>query len=110
MTAIQSEPIRQFKADPVRIAYELDDGPGQYRIGLLALSNDLATERDFINMRPCDDIALFVSRIPNDDVCSVESLRVMEPELTNATAQLIPGIASRCDCLQLHFWYGSIGI
>ncbi len=106
MTAIQSETIRQFKADPVRIAYQLDDGPGQYRIGLLALSNDLATERDFINMRPSDDIALFVSRIPNDDVCSVENLRVMEPELTNATAQLIPG--SRLDAIAYSCTSGTV--
>ena len=38
-----------------------DSGPGKFRIGLLVLSNDYVMERDFINMRPSDDVAIFTS-------------------------------------------------
>ncbi len=95
-----------FSTDPVHSEYELDRGPGIYRIGLLALSNDLATERDFINMRSDDDIAIFVSRVLNDDICSVEKLREMEPELTRATSLIIPG--SRLDSIAYSCTSGTV--
>ncbi len=97
---------QQFQSQPVKGNYHADDGPGRFRIGLLALSNDLATERDFINMRPSDEVALFVSRIPNDDICSVERLREMEPELTRATDLLIPG--SRLDSIAYSCTSGTV--
>ena len=86
--------------------YELDDGPGKYRIGLIALSNDLATERDFINMRSCDEIALFVTRIPNDDTCSVDNLRALQPELERAASLIIPG--SRLDSVAYSCTSGTV--
>ncbi len=97
---------RPFDSDPVPIDYVLDDGPGRYRIGLLALSNDLATERDFINMRPSDEVTIFVSRIPNAEICSVEHLRKMEPELTRSTELLIPG--SRLDSIAYSCTSGTV--
>ena len=58
---------------------ELDQGPGQYRIGLVALSNDYVTERDFMNMRPSDDVVVYTSRISNTPECIAEYLRELEP-------------------------------
>ncbi len=106
MATLESAPGTPFSTDPVSARYELDAGPGRYRIGLLTLSNDLATERDFINMKPDDDVAVFVSRIPNDEVCSVENLRAMEPELTRATELLIPG--SRLDSVAYSCTSGTV--
>ena len=65
-------------------------GPGQFRIGLLVLSNDYVMERDFINMRPSDEIALFTSRLPNTPDCTVETLRKMAPHISKTTSLLIP--------------------
>ncbi len=106
MEAIKQNIASQFHAQPVQTDIHLDNGPGRYRIGLLALSNDLATERDFINMRPNDDVALFISRIPNDDTCSVEKLSEMEPQITRAAALLIPG--SRLDSIAYSCTSGTV--
>ena len=92
--------------NPVQTTCDYDLGPGKHRIGLLALSNDLATERDFINMGSSDSIAIFVSRVPNDDVCSVENLCAMKPELTNAASLLIPG--SRLDAIAYSCTSGTV--
>ena len=106
MSFAQQQTPAQFSSEPVNFQFTPDEGPGRYRIGLLALSNDLATERDFLNMRPCDDVAIFVSRIPNTDVCSVETLRAMEPELTRCTSLLIPG--SRLDSIAYSCTSGTV--
>jgi maleate isomerase len=79
-----------FRSRPVEASYELDAGPGDYRIGLLALSNDYVTERDFMNMRPGDGVAIYTSRLLNSSDCTVETLRALAPRLTEATALLIP--------------------
>ena len=68
----------------------LDAGPGKYRIGLITLSNDYVTERDFINMRPCDDVVIYTSRVPNTPQCTVETLSEMAPHITTAAALLVP--------------------
>ena len=69
---------------------DFDEGPGKYRIGLVALSNDYVMERDFMNMRPSDDVAIFTSRIANTPDCTVETLQIMAPHITEATALLVP--------------------
>ncbi len=81
----------QFFSEPVQHKFEFDNGPGKYRIGLIVLSNDLATEHDFVNMAGNNDISILVSRIQNAEICSVENLKAMEPELTNSASLLIPG-------------------
>ncbi len=91
---------------PVKCAFEFDGGPGIYRIGLLALSNDLATERDFNNMADSDDISIFVSRVPNAEICSVENLMAMKPELTRSASLLIPG--SRLDAVAYSCTSGTV--
>ncbi|MGX9120917.1 maleate cis-trans isomerase family protein [Mesorhizobium sp. BHbsci] len=67
-----------------------DAGPGKYRIGLLALSNDYVTERDFMNMRPDDDVVIYTSRLLNAPDCSLTSLRDMAPRITDAASLLVP--------------------
>ena len=58
-----------FKSTPVTSKFTPDEGPGKHRIGLVVLSNDYATEQDFISARPNDDVAIFVSRVPNTSDC-----------------------------------------
>lgn len=79
-----------FASTPVRAAYRLDDGPGRHRIGLIALASDYATERDFMNLRPSDDVAVYTSRVHNVNPCTVENLRAMAPKLTEAAALILP--------------------
>ena len=69
---------------------QFDNGPGRYRIGLLVLSNDYVMERDFTNMRPSDDVAIYVSRLPNTQDCTVETLREMAPHISNAASLIVP--------------------
>ena len=81
-------PIR-FEA--TRESAVLDEGPGKHRIGLLALSNDYVTERDFMKMRPSDDVVIYVSRVPNTSQCNVETLYKMASHITDATSLIVPG-------------------
>ncbi|MCY3770044.1 MAG: aspartate/glutamate racemase family protein [Gammaproteobacteria bacterium] len=106
MNTDQAPKLNEFQSLPVQADFELDDGPGRYRIGLIALSNDLATERDFSRMGRGEEIAVFVSRVPNAETCSVANLRAMEPELTHAASLLIPG--SRLDAVAYSCTSGTV--
>ena len=75
---------------PVSFPYELDQGPGRHRIGLICLASDYATERDFMNMRPSDDVAVYTSRVRNANPTTVDNLRAMAPRLEQAAALIIP--------------------
>ncbi len=77
-------------SESVREHARFDSGPGKFRIGLLVLSNDYVMERDFINMRPSDDVAIFTSRLPKTPDCTVETLREMAPHISNTTSLLVP--------------------
>jgi maleate isomerase len=74
----------------VRTTVSLDHGPGRFRIGLIALASDYVVERDFVNMRPCDDVAVFVSRVLNVNPCTVENLKTMGPRLADSASLIIP--------------------
>lgn len=69
---------------------QFDQGPGKFRIGLVTLSNDYVTERDFINMRPNDDVSIYVSRLLNTPQCTVDTLQKMASKITQATSLLVP--------------------
>lgn len=91
--------------NPVSFQPVFDAGPGKYRIGIIILSNDYATERDFINMRPSEDITYFVARIPIASEITPESLAETEGELSRAASLLLPGgridtIAYSCTALR----------
>lgn len=58
---------------------------------MIILANDYATERDFVNMRPSDEITYFVARIPFASDVTPESLVQTESELANAASLILPG-------------------
>ena len=97
-----------LSATPVKTEFTMDDGPSRYRIGLIALANDFATERDFMNMRPGDDVAVFVSRVLNDNVCDVAQLREMAPKLAESASLILPG--SRLDSIAYSCTSGTVVI
>ena len=43
-----------------------------------------------MNMRPNDDVVVYVSRIRNVNPCTVENLRTMAPKLSDAVSLIIP--------------------
>lgn len=69
---------------------EFDDGPGRYRIGLVVLASDHATERDFRMMTPTQELVFFVSRVRNTSSCNMEELIRMAPRLSEAASLLVP--------------------
>lgn len=73
-------------AHPVRTAYALDDGPARHRIGIIALANDFAVERDFAMICPAERVSIHVSRVLNDNSCTVETLFEMAPKLTESAS------------------------
>ena len=75
---------------PVSVAYSLDEGPGRYRIGLIVLASDHATERDFANMRPSDEVVVYASRVRNANPVTVANLRTMAPRLQEAADLILP--------------------
>ncbi len=83
-------PQSEFQSASVRSKIALDDGPGHWRIGLIVLSNDYATEPDFMNMRPSNDVAIFTTRIANTPECTPDGLRQMAPKITECAALLVP--------------------
>ena len=83
-----AEPITQLTQplDPV-----LDAGPAPHKIGLIALSTDMVTERDFsLMLPPGDDVMYYTARVPNVCPVTVENLRRMAPHLADAAAQILP--------------------
>ncbi len=99
---------QEREANPVQTVYELDEGPGRHRIGLIALASDYATERDFINMRPNDEVAVFVSRVLNVNPCTVENLLTMAPRITDSVSLILPD--GRLDSVAYSCTSGSVVI
>ena len=87
----RTDTFAPYASEPVRAGYVLDAGPGAHRIGLIALATDHATERDFMNMRPCDEVVIYTSRVRNINPCTVENLQTMAPLLTEAASLILPG-------------------
>jgi len=83
-------PVEGFRSDPIRGHYALDEGPGRHRIGLIALASDYVTERDFMNMRPSDDVVIYTSRVRNVNPCTVDNLRSMAPLITESVSLIVP--------------------
>ena len=73
----------------VSTRFELDAGPARYRIGLIALDSDVATERDFHAMLP-PDVMFYTSRIHCINPITVENLRRQGPMLRDAVNLLVP--------------------
>lgn len=80
----------QLETTQVSVAYALDQGSARYRIGLIALSSDEATEYDFHRMLPADDVMFFTSRVITVNPVTMENLRTMGPRLAAAAGQILP--------------------
>lgn len=97
-----------FRSHRVSTAADTDQGPGRWRIGLIVLANDYALERDFMNLRPSDDVAIFVTRIANTSECTVKTLQAMAPRITAAAQLLVP--QGRLDCIAYGCTSGTVAI
>ncbi|MBC8035628.1 MAG: ectoine utilization protein EutA [Rhizobiales bacterium] len=74
-----------------RLRPVLDDRPVSKRIGLITLATDHTTEPDYHRMVASSGIAVYVARIAFANPVTPESLRAMQPLLTEATALILPG-------------------
>ena len=86
--------IVQRSGQPV--AYE--DASTARRIGLLALSTDLTTERDFARIISDDMAAVYTSRVQFDNPSTPENLRRMAPRLTASAELLLPDLPLNVIC------------
>ena len=91
----------------VSTRFELDAGPARYRIGLIALDSDVATERDFHAMLP-PDAMFYTSRLRCFNPVTVENLRRQAPQLRDAVELLIPG--QRLDAIAYSCTSGTVAI
>lgn len=76
---------------PSKVEVAFDDAPVT-RIGMIALSTDLTSERDAARLLP-ERAALHVTRVPFENPTTPASLRRLGDRLTDAAALLVPGRA-----------------
>ena len=69
----------------------LEPRPARWRVGLIALATDHTSERDFAAMRPSDDLAVYVNRVPFANPATKDNLMAMRPLLTEAAELILPG-------------------
>jgi len=91
----------------VSVRYAPDGGPARHRIGLIALSTDAATERDFHRLLP-EDVMYYTSRVVDADPVTVENLRALGPHLGEAARRLLPGM--RLDALAYSCTSGTVAL
>lgn len=58
------------------------------RLGLITLSTDLTTERDYRRLLPAEGMGLYTSRVAFENPTTPENLKLMAPRLTSAAALL----------------------
>ncbi len=80
--------VTEIGAAEARLLY--DERPARWRIGLIALASDHTTERDFARMSPGPEVAVYVSRVFNENPITVENLRRMKPRIADAAALILP--------------------
>src|SRR5699024_2796380 len=68
----------------------LDERPATLRIGLLVLSTDHTTERDFRRVVTAPGIGVYTNRVPYSNPLNAENLRAMRPHLREAAALILP--------------------
>ncbi|MDH4566889.1 Asp/Glu racemase [Pseudomonas sp. BN414] len=76
-----------------KIEIPAPDGPAygeRLRVGLIALSADVAIERDFHRMASTDDVAVFTTRIRLREPNSEETFRELERDLPNIARLILP--------------------
>jgi len=95
-----NEAARNLKPDAETVLiehlpFEADSGiASRARIGLLVLATDFTIEHEWRKiMTGLDGVALYESRILNDNQITPETLRAMEPRIAAATDVILPGNA-----------------
>lgn len=77
---------------PVAFPFTADAGIGaRARIGLIVLATDQTIEYEYRLMLDLPGVAVFHSRIMNDNDITPETLRAMEGGIADATRKLLPG-------------------
>ena len=61
------------------------------RLGLIALSTDLTTERDFARIIPMDRAGVYGTRVAFANPTTPDNLRAMAPDITAAAELILPG-------------------
>ena len=104
MTSIEDlPPLRQ------RVDAALDDQPASHKIGLITLSSDMVTERDFGLMTPPGGkVAYYTSRVPLAIPVTVDNLRLMGPDLADAASLILP--TSKLDVIAYSCTSASVAI
>lgn len=72
-----------------RVSFDDDAVP---RVGLIALSTDMTSERDAARVLPGAGIALHTTRVAFENPTTPESLLRMQPRLGEAAALIVPGV------------------
>lgn len=70
------------------VANKLVAADSWQRLGLITLSTDLTTERDYRQLIPSEGIGLYTSRVLFENPTTADNLKLMAPRLTAAAALL----------------------
>lgn len=73
------------------VAPRFGEQPAPHKIGLIALSSDMVTERDFsLMLPPGGEVMYYTSRVPLAIPVTVKNLRLMGPKLAEAASLILP--------------------
>ena len=99
----------QVTLAPRRLVPRLSGQPAPHKIGLIALSSDMVTERDFGLMLPQGgEVMYYTSRVPLAIPVTVENLRLMGPQLAEAASLILP--TSKLDVIAYSCTSASVAI
>ncbi len=87
--AAQGDEMTEIQKSRLRPAF--DARPLSKRVGLIILATDHTTEPDYRRMIATEDIGIYVARIAFTNPVTTESLRRMQPSLTQAAGLILPG-------------------
>jgi maleate isomerase len=88
----KQENTREF-INLTHLPFVVDEGvAARARIGLIVLASDHTVEHEFRQVANIPGVAIYQSRIPNSPTITPESLRAMEPHITERTDVILPGV------------------
>jgi maleate isomerase len=91
------------------VAPRFGEQPAPHKIGLIALSSDMVTERDFsLMLPPGGEVMYYTSRVPLAIPVTVENLRLMGPKLAEAASLILP--TSKLDVIAYSCTSASVAI
>ena len=74
------------------LPFTLDGGVSERaRIGVIVLATDYTMEREWMSLMDIPGVAVYAARIKNDPQITPETLRAMEPRLTDTADLILPG-------------------